>query len=344
MDNNPALFGALCIVVIFVSALGTRWLISAAPRLGLIDTPNQRSSHVFATPRAGGVAFVFAWCLGIALSANGFGSDPFNAICLPALAVATIGLVDDRRGVPPLARALVHAAVAAWILAVVASSLESLFTSLGMPVVLGFAVAGISIVWGINLFNFMDGIDGLAASQAALMSIGLSLSLLVAGSTLAAYASALLGAAVIGFLIWNWPPGRIFMGDVGSGFLGCALAAITLIAMRDGALTMTAALLLWAAFLVDATVTLLVRLARGESPAVAHRTHLYQQLTRRGWSHARVTLAYCAYNLLLVAPATVFALMFPSFAPWLAGLVLGATALLAILLGAGREPDPSVAR
>jgi Fuc2NAc and GlcNAc transferase len=155
----------------------------------------------------------------------------------------------------------------------------------------------------LNLFNFMDGIDGLAGAEAASVGAVAGALLLAGGRADLALIAFLISAAAVGFLGWNWPPAKIFMGDVGSGFLGYVFGVLSLLADRSGALPLALGLLLAGVFAFDATITLLRRMARRERWSQAHRTHAYQRLVQAGRSHATVTAGVVILNLGLGALA-----------------------------------------
>jgi Fuc2NAc and GlcNAc transferase len=192
-------------------------------------------------------------------------------------------------------------------------------------------------VWAINLFNFMDGIDGIAASEAifiALAAAVLEASLGVrSGVSLAALVFA---CACAGFLYWNWPPARIFLGDVGSGFLGFVIVVLAVAATRDNPVALWVWLMLGGAFFVDATVTLVRRTARGEAVHEAHRSHAYQALARRFQSHRTVTLTIAAVNVLWLLPGAWLAAHHPQYAVTAVLVAFAPLACLAFLFGAGR--------
>ena len=262
------------------SALITGIVRAYAVRSSLLDVPNERSLHAAPTPRGGGVAIVLVMLTGIA------GLAALRALPAPLAwtlgvgggMVAAIGWLDDRRGVSAPVRALVHALAAAWALAWIWGELTPM------------AILGaLGIVWAINLYNFMDGIDGLAAGEAVCTGVIGGGLLLAAGDASLALVAFLLAAAAAGFLGWNWAPARIFMGDVGSGFLGYTFGTLALLSHRAGSVPLTLWLLVMGVFLFDATLTLVRRMLRGERWYEAHRSHAYQRLVRAGSSHAAVT-------------------------------------------------------
>lgn len=253
------------------------------------------------------------------------------------LAVAVIGFLDDRYKVPAKVRFLVHLGAAVWAVYCLEAPAEM---RLGHQLIYlgpwgGGVLAVLTITWAINLFNFMDGIDGIAASETAFMSLaGAALVLLGEGPTAVAI---VLGAASCGFLLWNWPPARIFMGDVGSGYLGYVVGVLIIAAMRDNANSLWSWLILGLVFFVDATVTLLRRLIRGDRVYQAHRSHAYQWLARRWGSHLKVTTAVLVVNLVWLLPAAWLAVRNPIEAPWITALVLAPLVLLVVFIGAGRR-------
>jgi Fuc2NAc and GlcNAc transferase len=204
----------------------------------------------------------------------------------------------------------------------------------------GTALMVVYLVWFLNLFNFMDGIDGIAGSQALVMSASAAFLLYLGGSGPGAVLPlALLAAAVLGFLPWNWPPARIFLGDVGSGYLGYTLGVFALWTVVMGWLSAWVWLILGGAFLADATVTLIVRARAGATLAEAHRSHAYQRLSRQWNGHRPVTLAFAAVNLMWLGPWGVVATLWPRYGAFCALMALTPLFAVAALLGAGRPGD-----
>lgn len=322
-----------------LSLVLTGWVRRVALSMQVLDVPNARSSHAIPTPRGGGLAIALVSSAGfVAVYAVGaLSTDLLIALLGGGGAVALVGAIDDRRHVPSYVRLAVHFAAAIWALA-----------WLGPPAfgsgehalawrVLSYVVSALAIVWTLNLFNFMDGIDGIAASEAVFVAWGAAaLAVLGLLRSDVAMASFVLGAACCGFLCWNWPPARIFMGDVGSGFLGFVLAVLALAAARDNAAASAAWLLLGGVFFVDASVTLLRRLIRRERLDQAHRTHAYQWLTRRWNSHRRVTLAVLAVNVSWLLPAAALASRNPHLAVWIVLAAFLPLILIALWAGAGQ--------
>lgn len=268
-----------------LAAAGT-WLARRyAVRKQLLDQPGERRSHSVATPRGGGIAIVgvmltsLGW-LGLRYPGQGL---LLACFAMGLLLVAGIGWLDDHRPISPWPRLLVHclaAAIFAWGLHQATGSLGASVLAFGSTIVLT------------NIWNFMDGIDGLAASQAGIVALALALTL---GGPFGLLAAAL-GAAVLGFLPFNFPKARIFLGDVGSGALGFVLAALGSLAAFEGSVAPMLLLLPLAAFLVDAAFTLSMRILRHERWWAPHVQHTYQRWAARRKGHVLVTLAYAGFS------------------------------------------------
>ena len=282
--------------------LGTGVLIPILRRRDLLDYPNARSSHHTPTPRGGGIAVtgsvLMAW---IVLRRTGLITQSMLGVLAGAGVLAIVSWIDDWRGLSPGLRLLAQAvAVMTGIMALPAA--ENPWAAWLGPV-LYYATVAVIWIWWLNLYNFMDGIDGLAASEAAAIGGGLLLFASIGqGFDLQAalLAAAILGAA-IGFLIWNWSPARVFLGDVGSVPLGYVTGFLLLDLAARGHWKI--ALILPLYFLADATITLFRRLFRGERVWQAHRQHLYQLAARSGLSHAAIVKRVIAADLLLIGCA-----------------------------------------
>lgn len=287
------------------------WLLRRyALASSLMDVPNARSSHSVPTPRGGGVAIVICFLLavlGLALTGH-VDSATAYALCGAGGLVAVVGFLDDHGHIAARWRLLGHFAAATWALfwmgGLPAISMFGTVVDLGW---FGHVMAAIYLVWLLNLYNFMDGIDGIASVEAVCACVGGALLYAWLGSTAGSVITVLsLAAAVIGFLIWNFPPARIFMGDAGSGFLGITLGVLSLQAAAASPQLFWAWLILLGVFVVDATFTLLRRLLRGERVYEAHRSHAYQYASRHYGRHLPVTLAVTAINLLWLLPIALW--------------------------------------
>lgn len=272
----------------------------------LIDIPNERSSHSVPTPRGGGVAIVVVF-LAILPVLNWVGllsSHMLLALWGAGCAVAVTGFLDDHGHIAACWRLLVHFSAAAWGLYWLGGF--PALTVFGYLLDLGwfsYLFTAVYIVWLLNLYNFMDGIDGLASIEAITACCGGALMVwLVAPDSTAWVLPALLAAAVLGFLMWNFPPARIFMGDAGSGFLGIMLALLSVQAAWIAPQLIWGWLILLGVFIVDATITLCRRVLREEKFYEAHRSHAYQYASRVFGAHRPVTLAIGAINIFWLMP------------------------------------------
>jgi Fuc2NAc and GlcNAc transferase len=314
------------LLAVFAAAGLVSWVLTGVVRRrmlarGRLDVPNERSSHVVPTPRGGGLAIaivVFGGLLGGTLL--GWVSPEVGIALLGGgLMVGAIGWADDCYNLTYRPRLAVHFAAALWTLYWL-GGFPRLDVGPGAVTlgVAGWVVAALGIVWAVNFYNFMDGIDGIAGGEAVVTGLGGGLLLLAAGAPDLAGLSFLIAAASAGFLLWNWAPARIFMGDVGSGVLGYLFAALAVASENRGAVPMLVWVLLLGVFVVDATVTLVRRALDREPVFNAHKKHAYQRAVQAGWSHARVStlvmllgvgLAALGYLALRIIPGHMVAVV-----------------------------------
>jgi Fuc2NAc and GlcNAc transferase len=303
MQTSGFLIAAIAIAGLLTGLIRRYALIS-----NMIDVPNQRSSHTLPTPRGGGIAivtvFLFSlWvlmALGILMPAQSW------ALIGAGAWVALIGFMDDRRHIPAGWRLLAHFIGAGW----------GIYWLGGFPPLplfgqvidlggLGHMLGLFYLVWLLNLYNFMDGIDGIAGIEAITVCLGGVLLFWLSDNQSLLLEPAILAAASAGFLLWNFPPAKIFMGDAGSGFLGIILGLISIQAAWLKPNFFWSWLCLMGVFIVDATWTLWQRFRRGERLHEAHRSHAYQFAALRYGSHKTVALFVGAVNLLWLLPLAV---------------------------------------
>lgn len=273
-------------------------------KASVLDIPNDRSSHSIAKPKGGGLSFVICFLISLPLLTyyNLLDSRFFLAFFCSGLVISLIGFFDDVKNLPAKSRLIVQFIVASLVI----------FTLNGMPHIywLGFInskillnVCGvIYIVWMINLYNFMDGIDAIAGLQALFLCLSMSLIYFVCSYNELALLPLILAFAVGGFIYWNLPPAKIFMGDVGSGFLGLIFAILSLQSAFVDIKLFSSFLILLGVFIIDTAVTLVARTIRGESFFQAHCTHLYQKLAKYYNNHAQVVILMLLINLLWLFP------------------------------------------
>lgn len=320
------------VLSLFISLLVTRWLITQGRAgRGPLDRPNARSLHSTPVPRTGGLALLPGLLLPLLLLAVlGVDLALLAALSVALALVAGVSFWDDLGSAPALARLLIHLLAALILLAAglgwFALDLPGLMQP--FPILLAGALTLLYVVWMINLYNFMDGMDGLAAGMAICGFTALAVLGWVGGEPLFALATISVAAAAAGFLSGNFPPARIFLGDTGSSSLGLLVAAFSLWGVQLGLFPLWSAGLAFSPFIVDATWTLLTRLARGERPWEPHRSHHYQRLVLAGWSHRRVlTRAYP-----LMAAAAACAVAAPRLPPQEQWILLGGWAAIYALI------------
>ena len=329
-------------LIVLASLLACGWLSWYVTRRFLwfalekqfLDRPNHRSSHSIPTPRGGGISFVLVFLLAtLALAAVQLLS-PLEAVGLFAGGViAGVGYRDDQASLSVRLRLLVQLAVAAVALVCLRGTVLG---GHGLVALFAAIAAGLAFVWLINLTNFMDGIDGIAGTEA--FTVGISCTLLLArkhDSGGEAILYAVLAVAAVGFLVYNWPPAKIFMGDAGSGFLGYCFGALALLSAGRGHLSLWTSVILLGVFVIDASFTLASRMLAGETWYVPHRTHAFQHVAKH-YGHRFTTLSIAAINLGWLAPWAVLADSYPRFAPLCLALAWLPLVALASALGAGR--------
>jgi UDP-N-acetylmuramyl pentapeptide phosphotransferase/UDP-N-acetylglucosamine-1-phosphate transferase len=304
----------LALIVFAVTYALLRLLLAQFARVAL-DQPNERSLHERPVPRTGGIAVLAGAAISLAFGAT--------ALWLPlglAAALAGLSFADDLRSLPTGVRFAAHLAAAALVAWYLMSPMH--------PAEL--ALLALAVAWITNLYNFMDGSDGLAGGMALIGLGSYAIAAGVAGDAPLAAASLALAAAAAAFLLLNFPPARIFLGDVGSVPLGFLAAALGLAGWRDDVWPLWFPLLVFAPFIGDATLTLLRRVARGERVWHAHREHYYQRLVRMGAGHRGAALT--GYGLMLVgAAAALYAREGP---PSVQAAAVGAVVLVLIAAAA----------
>ena len=316
------------------AAILTALLIALARRSSILAIPNARSSHEVPTPTLGGVAIalpVLAW------TASRIGQDPLVwAVLGGGGLLAALGLVDDLRDLKAGVRLPIQCAAAALAVGALPIAMPLELTPLSIDVWwLIVAFNFVFILWMVNLYNFMDGIDGIAACQCIVYCAGALL--LGRPEALADDLLWLLLGAVAGFFWFNRPPARIFMGDVGSALLGFLLAIIALTLDARRQMPLIASLILLAGFWFDATYTLCVRILSGQRFTSAHRSHLYQKCAQL-LGHGRTTTMFMVFAVVWLMPLAWFVMRLPSFSiAWLA-LAIAPLLIASVRLRAG-HPD-----
>jgi UDP-N-acetylmuramyl pentapeptide phosphotransferase/UDP-N-acetylglucosamine-1-phosphate transferase len=303
-------FGPILAFVLSFASL--RVLLSPAANARFLDHPNERSLHASPVARTGGVAIMLGTLAGMALA----GADAL--LLALTLALTLLSLLDDWKGLSPLARLVGHLAVAGCFAA-------GALSGVGPAVLVALVVA---VAWTVNLYNFMDGADGLAGGMTVFGFATYAIVAWILGAPGFALINLCVAASALAFLCFNFPPARIFMGDAGSIPLGFLAAALGALGWNRALWPLWFPAVVFAPFIVDATVTLLRRALRGERIWQAHRSHYYQRQVLMGWSHRQVALA--EYLLMLMSGcAALIALWQP---PALRAVTLASLAVIYVAL------------
>tara|TARA_B100001142_G_C14326447_1_gene652482 strand:+ start:1385 stop:2401 length:1017 start_codon:yes stop_codon:yes gene_type:complete len=285
-------------------------LLRLLHRYTILDYPNQRSSHSTPTPKGAGIVVI--GCISISWIIAAWTTQIAGGVLvaiIAALALAILSWFDDIRGISPIWRLLSQISIVTVVLFIAWSWPNSEFNFLGdlLPLALVYLFIGLIWVWFINLFNFMDGIDGISGIETVSIGIGIALVVLVAGlEPILAILGLALSASALGFLVWNWQPAKIFLGDVGSIPLGFLLGWLLLQLAVSG--QWVSALILPLYYIADTSIILLRRGLRGEKVWQSHNEHFYQQAVLHGLSHAKVAFYVFLANVSLIIFATTAAI------------------------------------
>lgn len=333
-----ALLFALFVAATACTYALTRCYIQYALNRGVMDTPNDRSSHTIPTPRGGGVSIVIITsilCLAalFLLNTGLINTGPMNehtrwlgqitasnivALLTGGLLVAAVGFMDDVRSLSNKIRFGTH-----FVASLIALTLITPLPSLPLPLIsdsltiegIWLLPAALGLTWLINLYNFMDGIDGIAATEGLTVLLGAAIAgtIVSSGHSFPWVPLLLLCAPLLGFLILNWSPARVFMGDGCSGFLGITLGLLALIYAANTPLNLWSWAILLGVFIADACWTLITRMVTGQAWHQPHRSHCYQILSRKWQSHSRVALGTGGINLLWLTPWALLASLCPGY-------------------------------
>lgn len=290
-----------------LSWLATSLFIRYAKKSNLLDIPNERSSHTKVTPRGGGLVFIFIWLLFLIAATVGdfFSWSKFLVIVPGTVIVALTGFLDDHYSLKPSYRAMAYF-LAGFLVILAIQGLPQIHLNGNIVLPLGWLggiLAIFMIVWSTNLFNFMDGIDGIAAIE-ALFILGFGgYFLWLSGGKDLAFSSWLLAAGVLAFLLWNFPPAKLFMGDVGSAALGFIIMVLAILGEKYFDIPLLLWFILYGVFLVDTSMTLFRRMLAKEAWYLPHRSHAYQRLHQLGFSHASILAKVIMVNAILAGLA-----------------------------------------
>jgi Fuc2NAc and GlcNAc transferase len=300
--------------VLVGSCLTTLIVLRVARAKGSVVIPNERSSHSVPTPSGGGLGVAVGLIGGIIAlnSVVPLALPIFIALIAGGTLVAAVGWIDDMWNVPATIRMFVYG-IAALLALTFLGPLSGISTGFGfLPFgIFGTVITFLVIVWASNLYNFMDGIDGLVGSGTMVLGIVLSILLFLGGAVDLAPIALIIAASSAGFLVWNWPPAKIFMGDSGSVLIGYTFSVLAIIAALRGAVPLLISAMLFSPYIVDTTATTLRRMRNRERWYAAHRTFSYQLAVMHGRTHRRVSVALIGI-LLVVSGATIVAFYFPA--------------------------------
>jgi Fuc2NAc and GlcNAc transferase len=278
----------------------------------LLDLPNERSAHTLPIPRSGGIAIFTAFTIGFICHVIIHNVAPHQGlvVLLGSAALFLVGVIDDMGHVPVMWRLAIQVAVVSVCIAILGGfpAARAIVSIEVHPIIVNFVVI-VGIVWFINLFNFMDGIDALAAMEAISITFGGALIIVLTSDSQLILPLALVSAASLGFLWWNWPPAKIFMGDSGSGFLGICIGLLAIISAKNGYVSLWSWIILGGVFVCDASVTLIVRVFYGKKWYTPHNTHIYQILAREYESHKRIVIGGFVINVMWLFPLALIANM-----------------------------------
>jgi len=328
----------LCSLLFLGSAILTglfRWL---AQRVQLIAVPVSRSAHSRPVPVGGGVSIVALILLVVAYSysADQIPANEFAAL-MAALLIACIGIVDDIKQLDVRWRIPAQFLASAYVVYCLGDVPAINFGLFSFPESLLLNILAVfALVWLLNLYNFMDGIDGIAATELIAVNL-VSLLIVISSDAVLTLLSASFAAAAGGFLLWNWAPAKIFMGDVGSSFIGFTLGVMALLSLFHGSMTLWTWVLLLGVFIVDATLTLFVRVRSKQRWHEGHASHAYQNAARHYKNHAKVTITIVLINFFWLGPLAWLSMQYPEMGLAMTVIGLIPLLLLARRFGAGRE-------
>ena len=319
-------FFVLCLGLIVLTYSLSHLYRVIAIALHIVDKPDHRSAHTTVTPTGAGAVFVLLFCIGMLLSSYsgelGLHENVFITMLVPVLLLAVLGLADDYGQLPWSARAVFHLLIASWgvyLFGFPNLSIGSIELDLGL---FGLVFGAVALTWFINLYNFMDGIDGIAAGEALFALISATTISIFVGDQPMSVPVLILASVLFGFLLINWPKAKVFMGDVGSGFLGLVLG---LFMLSEVLVNVWCWMILFAWFVTDACLTISIRLVRGERIYEAHSLHAYQHLNRAlGTGYTLFLIG--GINMVWLLPLGIAAQVYPGFGLGL--LVLAAAPLI----------------
>ena len=326
---------ALAVVVAFtVAAASTGWILSRKWNRWLVDHPNERSLHDRPVSRAGGIAILAGIVAGLVIITLMEAPAPgYGWVLAGGLIIISVSFADDVRRVSPAMRIVFHLAAAVCVVLVGLSSERIVLPGavLDLGAAMGAVFTVLFVAWVVNLYNFMDGMDGFAGGMTTIGFTTLAVLCAQRDAAMLVAVSSVVAAASVGFLLFNFPPARIFMGDLGSSLLGYLCAVMMLSARNSASVPLWISVLVFSPFIVDASVTLVRRIVAGERPWRAHHGHFYQRLVRLGWGHRKTVVR--EYVLMLACACAAAAALRLSSGGQAALLCVWAIVYVILMLG-----------
>lgn len=297
-------FVGICVIAALITELVRRYSLQNE----IIDVPNERSSHNIPTPRGGGISIVVMSLLSLVAiySLDLINTRTFLAIGVGGMIVAIMGWLDDHKNLKPLLRGIIYSLAVIISLSII-GGLQSIRIGnhiISIPL-LNDILAFLGMFWLINLYNFMDGTDALAGMQTIFAALAGAVFFILSGQYGLGLFCVSIVASTAGFLYWNWPPAKIFMGDVGSCYLGFCFGIMAIIGEKTETLNISIFVILLGLFICDATFTLLMRVCRKEKWYSPHKSHAYQRLVQMGLSHKQLAVGMTLTNVVLLLPFSI---------------------------------------
>lgn len=304
-------------VIFLLNIAFTKLLMNSAKKIGILDHPNDRSSHSQPTPRGGGLVFstiLIVCSFGAYISDSGFKLIS-TVLLVGGPIVVAIGWLDDRYKLSATLRLVVHFYSAICVIGISTGWFHESVRFLFLPDIflLNIIFCILFISWFVNLYNFMDGADGLASSTAVVGSLAMAFLCYESGADRIGIAYIFIACSVAGFLVYNWYPAKLFMGDSGSYFLGFCFASLAIIGKVESGISMYPSIIIFGFFIVDATYTLIMRFLRKQNLYQAHNQFGFHKLMKKGWSHRQVSILYSAVVLFWLFPWAYLSLKYPQF-------------------------------
>ena len=332
-DFSIEFFLALFLVLL-VSTWLTRLYRSFAINKEIISNPNNRSLHKYFKPSGGGIVFSLICILSVSILSviEIIEFEMLMVFGLGALCATLFGFIDDIYDINALLKLTIQVALSIWVL--IWFDVGELIILNWLPLWISLILCCFLLVWMMNLYNFMDGIDGMAASGTIFACFALIATLIITSgfSTLVIILSLLLFSC-LGFLIYNWPPATLFMGDSGSVFLGYFFGSLIIISLINGDISFWTWLIVFSYFFGDTNVTIIMRLILSKKWYKPHRSHGYQNLARILDNHKKVTIGVQVYNIFYILPLTVFSVTIPMWAEFFSILAIAPVIILSIYFG-----------